>query len=125
MPEDARLSPNELLKETVSFVTEEENFRANRSAFWNWQQNYLKNGVTDRESIALAVAEMRDLLETQKALAKKLPMENAVRYAFRLAPAALTFAGCFCPRHPPPLRLEINQDPGCPILPSRLVPKGV
>lgn len=98
IPDDPRLSNAELLKETIGFVTGDEDFRSNRSQIWTWQQKYLKNGLTDRESIAVAISEMRDLLEKQKAAAKRLPMDNALRCAFRVAPAAVTLAGVFLGR---------------------------
>lgn len=98
IPQDSRLSDNELLKETVAFVTGDEDFRSNRTEIWNWQQKYLKNGLTDRESIAVAVSKMHDLLDKQKAAAKRMPIENIVRCAFRIAPAAVTLAGVFLGR---------------------------
>ena len=91
IPDDPRLSDDNLLKETVAFVTGDKDFRDTRSELWNWQQKYLNNGVTettgvtDRESIAAAVSEMRDLLEKQRAAAKRLPMDNTIRFAFRIA----------------------------------------
>lgn len=69
VPDDPRLTDDELLRETVAFVTGDAEFRRHRTRFWNWQQKYLKGGVTDRESIGAAVKEMQQLLEEQKAAA--------------------------------------------------------
>ena len=85
IPDDPRLSDDNLLKETVAFVTGDKDFRDTRCELWNWRQKYLKNGVTVRESIAAAVSETRDLLEKQRAAAKRLPMDNTIRFAFRIA----------------------------------------
>jgi len=96
VPDDPRLKDDELLKEAVTFVTENKEFRLHRSAFWDWQQQYLKNGVTDRESIEKAVKDMRELLELQKAAAKRMPFEHATRYAFRIGAPGVALAGLFC-----------------------------
>jgi hypothetical protein len=95
VPDDDRMSNEELLRETVAFVTGDEKFRLHRANFWNWQRTYLKNGVTDRESIDAAVSDMHQLLEEQKSAASKMPMKNTVRYGFRVAPTTLAFAGLF------------------------------
>ena len=95
IPEDPRLSDDELLRETVDFVTGDEEFRLRRTELWNWQQGFLKGDQTDRESIAAAVTRMRALLEAQKRAALRMPVETAVRYGFRIAPAAVALAGVF------------------------------
>jgi hypothetical protein len=94
VPDDPHLSDEKLLEETVAFVTDDADFRKHRTAFWDWQQRYIKDGVTDSESIQAAVDEMRGLLEKQQAAAKKLPTKHTVRYAFRIAPT-VAFAGLF------------------------------
>ena len=94
-PDDNRLSPEELLRETVEFVTGDEGFRKRRTAFVEWQQNFLRDGATDRESIKRAVAEMSDLLEDAKAAAAKLTVRKVARYAFQIAPSALGLAAAF------------------------------
>jgi hypothetical protein len=88
-PSDGRLSDKELLEATVAFVTGDSDFQRRRMKFWNWQQQFLNKGKTDCESIDAAVSEMRQLLEEQKAAAKRLPLETTVRYAFRIAPPVL------------------------------------
>ncbi len=91
-PGNQRLSDDELLAETVAFVTSDAGFRKHRSAFVDWQEKFLRNGATDRESIERAVAEMRDLLEDAKTAAAKLTVRKIARYAFRIAPSALGLA---------------------------------
>jgi hypothetical protein len=95
VPDDPRLSDDKLLAEAVAFVTEDEDFRNHRTAFWDWQQEYLKDGVTDRESIEKAVKDMRELLEAQKSAAEKMPIKPTTRYAFRIGGPGLAFAGLF------------------------------
>lgn len=91
-PDDDRLSADELLKETVEFVTGDEGFRKRRTAFVEWQQNFLRDGATDRESIERAVVEMRDLLADAKTAADKLTVRKIARYAFQIAPSAVGLA---------------------------------
>src|SRR6266700_2017815 len=96
VPDDPKLSDDKLLAEAVAFVTDDKDFRNHRTAFWNWQQTYLKDGVTDRESIEKAVKDMRDHLEAQKSAAKKMPIKQTTRYAFRIGGPGLALAGLFC-----------------------------
>jgi len=88
-PEDDRLSDEELLKETVEFVTGDDDFRRCRRDFLDWQQKFLKEGITDQESIERAVKEMRELLEAAKTAASRLTIRKVARYAFRVAPSAV------------------------------------
>lgn len=92
-PSDDRLTDEELLTETVAFVTGDSKFQLHRMNFWNWQQQYLKGGMTDQESIDAAVSEMRQLVEELKDDTTRLKVEKAVRCAFRLAPPTLALAG--------------------------------
>jgi hypothetical protein len=95
VPDDPKLSDDGLLAEAVGFVTEDKDFRTHRTAFWDWQQKYLRDGMTDRESIEKAVKDMRELLEAQKSAAKKMPIKQTTRYAFRLGAPGLALAGLF------------------------------
>jgi hypothetical protein len=88
-PNDTRLSTEELLKETVAFVTDDKGFQKRRTAFVDWQQKFIRDGMTDRESIERAVAEMRDLLEDANKATAKLAVRKILRYAFRIAPGAV------------------------------------
>jgi hypothetical protein len=92
-PSDDRLTDEELLKETVDFVTGDSKFRLHRMNFWNWQQQYLKGGMTDQASVDAAVAEMQELLEELKDDTAKLKLRKTVRCAFRIAPPTLALAG--------------------------------
>src|SRR5207245_7509741 len=91
-PQDDKLSDEELLKQTVAFVSGDAEFRRRRSAFLAWQQKFLKNGSTDRESIKRAVEEMRALLEDAKKAANQLTLRKITRYAFRIAQSVVTLA---------------------------------
>jgi hypothetical protein len=94
-PDDKRLSRKDLLRETVDFVTGDEAFRKRRTAFAEWQQKFLRDGATDRESIQRAVSEMRELLESVKSSTTKLTVRKIARYAFQIAPSALGLAAVF------------------------------
>jgi hypothetical protein len=90
---DKKLSDEKLLTEVVEFVTGDSEFRKRRTAFIDWQQDFIRNGVTDRESIDRAVKEMRELLDSANTAAKKLTVRKVARNLFRLAPSALGVAG--------------------------------
>jgi hypothetical protein len=89
---DEKLSDEKLLTETVKFVVEDAEFRKRRTAFIDWQQQFLRNGATDRETIGRAVKEMRELLEAANSAANRLTIRKVARYLFRLAPSALGMA---------------------------------
>jgi hypothetical protein len=85
-PSDRRLSDEDLLKETVEFVTGEGEFRTSRRAFIDWQQKFITDGSTSRESIDRAVKEMRELLEQHERTTRRLRIRKTLRYAFRIVP---------------------------------------
>jgi hypothetical protein len=89
---EQKLSDEELLRETVEFVVGNAEFRTRRAAFVDWQQEFLRNGVTDRESIARAVRKMHDLLNETNEAAKQLTIRRVTRRVFQLAPAVLGLA---------------------------------
>jgi len=91
-PDDKSLSTEDLLKETVAFVTDNAEFRRHRTAFFDWQRKFLREGMTDPESVRRAVKEMRELLEASKGATAKLTVRKILRYAFRIAPAAMGLA---------------------------------
>lgn len=95
VPDDPKLSDDELLRETVAYVTGDADFRKHRSEYWRWQQDFLKNGLTDRESIEKAVTVMRDKTADREEDAKRMPMDHTVRYAFRIGAPSLALAGLF------------------------------
>jgi hypothetical protein len=86
-PKDKQLSNEELLRETVDFVTGDEDFRRHRREFLDWQQKFLKNGTTDQESIERAVKEMHELLETWKETTTKFKLRTITRHVLRIAPS--------------------------------------
>jgi hypothetical protein len=90
---NSKLPDVEFLKTTLDFVTGDSGFRTRRRAFMTWQQDFIRNGATDPESIRRAAQEMQDLLEDANRTAKKLTVRKAARYVFRIAPSALGVAG--------------------------------
>lgn len=88
-PNDAKISTEELLRETVAFVTGDKEFQKHRTAFVEWQQKFIRGGVTDRKSIEHALEAMRaSLLDANKA-AERLRVRKIARYATRIAPTAI------------------------------------
>jgi hypothetical protein len=91
-PDDMRLTDEQLLKESVAFVTGNTEFQRRRTAFIDWQQRFLRPGagggplVTDAESVRRAVEEMSDLLADANKASNRLTLRKVARYAFRLAP---------------------------------------
>ncbi len=81
-----------LLGETVDFVTGDADFRASRDAFNQWQHRFIQDGKTDAESIAAAIAEMRDLVADTQRNARRLTIRKVTRNIFRLAPSGLGIA---------------------------------
>jgi len=76
--QDVKLTDEQLLKETFSFVTGNPQFRRRRTAFIDWQQRFLRPGadgsppLTDAESVRRAVVEMSDLLADMNKAANRL-----------------------------------------------------
>jgi hypothetical protein len=92
VPHDDKLTDEELLKETVAFVTGDGDFQRDRRNFLDWQQRFLRNGATDVESVQRALEEMRELLEVSKKAAGRLRLRTITRNAFRFAPSALALS---------------------------------
>jgi hypothetical protein len=96
--DDMRLTDEELLRETLNFVTGSKEFRRRRTAFIDWQQRFLRAGgdggppVTDAESVRRAVEEMSDLLADANKAANRLTLRKVAKYAFRLAPYIVSAA---------------------------------
>lgn len=86
---DERLSNEALLSETVNFVTDDTEFRKRRTAFIEWQQDFIRDNKTDRESIERAIQKMRALLDETNSAVQKLSVRKVARYLFRLAPSIL------------------------------------
>jgi hypothetical protein len=95
-PDDMRLTDEQLLKETLEFVSENAEFKRRRTAFIEWQQRFLRPGAdgrppaTDAESVRRAVEEMSDLLADANKAANRLTLRKVARYAFRIAPYFLS-----------------------------------
>jgi hypothetical protein len=97
---DPEISTEQLLKRTVEFVTDNTAFRDRRAAFNEWQQDFIRNGATDYESISRAVQKMSEMLEAANETAKKLRVRKVARYLCRLAPSALGVAAAFASKDP-------------------------
>ena len=89
---NAKMTDAELLKETCDFVTGDKGFRDRRRAFLDWQQGFLKEELTDRESIERAAKQMKDLLADANNATAKLAVRKSARYVFRVAPPAVGLA---------------------------------
>jgi hypothetical protein len=90
--DDGELTEETLLKETVAFVAGDGEFRKRRRAFIDRQQEFLRDGQTDPESIFRSVEKMRELLHATNQATKKLTIRKVARYAFRLAPTIMGLA---------------------------------
>jgi hypothetical protein len=90
---DQQLSNEELLTETVNFVTGNTEFREHRAAFIEWQQSFIRDNKTDKESIGRAIEKMNKLLEQTNSATRKLEVRKVVRYLFRLAPSIVGLGG--------------------------------
>jgi hypothetical protein len=91
VPEDPDRDDRWLLQRAVERARDSD-FRAKRAAFFDWQHQFLRDGVTDQESIKKAVQDMADLLND---LEKAAPIKNcatATRYIFLAAPGTVDAA---------------------------------
>jgi hypothetical protein len=95
-PDDPKISDEKLLRETVAFATGDADFRKRRAAFNDWQQGFVRKGengndpVTDLEAVKRAVEAMSDLLADARQATGRLSVRKISRYAFRLAPPAVS-----------------------------------
>lgn len=79
-----------VLKDVVAFVDGNDELRDSRARFTAWQQDFLRDGLTDRESIERALKKGRELLEQEQTVVNKLQVKKRARYAFRLIPGVIT-----------------------------------
>jgi hypothetical protein len=107
-PVDDDVPVEDLLRETVAFVTGSSDFKRRRAAFNEWQQKFVRDGFTDGEAIAAAVEDMADLLEDLRKAAKKHPVRTVVQYCFRLAPALLS-AGAAAVHFPSEMAVALGE----------------
>jgi len=98
-PDNLDITDEKLLRDTAEFAAGDADFRKRRAAFNDWQQEFVREGasgdqpVTDLESVRRAVERMSDLLADARQASERLTVRKATRYAFRLAPPALTLIG--------------------------------
>jgi hypothetical protein len=84
VPDNPRRSDLDLLREAVDLAGDED-FRRKRASFWRWQREFLRDTVTDLESITAAVQDMKDLLADEQARIRRRRITTTVCYAFTLA----------------------------------------
>lgn len=93
VPDDPRLTHQELLKEAVELSSEKPS-RRKRSGFWRWQREFLDGkGMTDQTAICEAVEEMQDLLEEEKTIVRKKNVRTGTQFAFLVGSVALGLVG--------------------------------
>jgi hypothetical protein len=80
------------LNEALSLAHDPE-FRSQRTILAQWQQQFLRDGLTDRASIAKAIKVMDDLIGAQQASARKTRLRTIVRYGYRIGLAAVGAIG--------------------------------
>ena len=78
----------ELLRKTVAFVTDNSQFRKRRTAFIEFQANFLRSGKTDAESVRKAVEEMKRLISEVQDAATKLPLRTVAHDVCQVVPIA-------------------------------------
>lgn len=64
-------------------------FKQRRVSLTLWQQQFLRDGVTDRASIVQALKVMHGLIEDQQAIIRKSRLQTVVRYGYRIGLAAV------------------------------------
>jgi hypothetical protein len=94
--DDPRYDELALLKKAVD-VAMDTKFRRKRRAINEFQEDFLRGGATDRESVERALGELRELLDEERKAVPRMRLKRAIRYAFRLgaigAQIALAAAG--------------------------------
>lgn len=65
-----------LLEETVTFVDKGNDFRSKRTAFIEFQSDFLRSGQTDAESIKQAISKMSDLMTDAKTAAERMTLRT-------------------------------------------------
>jgi hypothetical protein len=93
VPDDPKMSDEELLEESLNFSCEI-SFKRKRAQFWRWQREFLGYEViTDERAITLAIEEMQELLEEEKTSLRKERMRTVSRYAFLIGSVTLGMFG--------------------------------
>lgn len=93
VPDDPRWSHDDLLRKAVA-LSSERAFVRKRASFWRWQREFLNDkGITDQSAIKAAVEEMHDLLEEEKAAARKEGIRVGTQFAFLAGSVALGMLG--------------------------------
>jgi len=100
--DDPRYDEISLLKEAVGIAVDER-FRRKRRAIADFQEDCLRGGVTDRESLDHALKVLHELLDEERGAIPMVRLRKAIRYAFRLAPIGVQFAFAAVGAPPPPL----------------------
>lgn len=79
-----------LLKETVSFVTGDRQFRERRTDFIEHQARFLRSGQTDAESVNTAIKNMHELIYEVQDASKKLPLGTILQDVCQVVPIVAT-----------------------------------
>lgn len=93
LPENPDWSHEDLLREAVALSSERVS-RRKRAAFWRWQREFMHDSVvTDQLSVAAAVEEMEDLLEEERAIARRRWARTGTQFAFLVGSVTLGMLG--------------------------------
>jgi hypothetical protein len=94
VPDDRDKAEDDLLRAAVE-IASDAGFRRKRAAYWRWQREFLEEcTVLDQRALDEAVEEMSDLIEEEKAEARKAKVRLGVSFAFAAGAAAV---GMFTP----------------------------
>jgi len=84
MLDDDRLDDAQLLKETVSIVTDS-GFRDKRQALHDFEEEFIRDGATDRESLQHLLARLDEFVHDEHKAIASANIKTAARCAFRVA----------------------------------------
>jgi hypothetical protein len=93
VPNDPKISYEDLLKQAVE-LSSERAYQRKRASFWRWQREFLDSkGITDLSAITEAVKEMHELLEEEKTLLLNKKILTGTQYAFLVGSVTLGLFG--------------------------------
>jgi hypothetical protein len=94
VPDDPAWNDEDLLRAAVD-IAGDVGFRRKRAAYWRWQREFLADWtLLDQEALNQAVEEMGELINEEKAEARKSTFRLGVSFAFAAGAAAV---GMFTP----------------------------
>jgi hypothetical protein len=96
VPDDPAWEPQDLLRAAVD-LSGGRRFRRKRAAYWRWQDEFLRNTIIiDRQALNEAIEEMRELIEDEKAEARKSGIKLGLGLACAIGAAS---AGIYLDPH--------------------------